>query len=400
MGKPVSHLTSRSRPFDALPLRLILIGALCLPALVQTPVDAAEATAPRQGTVEFTDGGSITGLIVEELNTVIVKKGGGSMRFPRSKVASIKYAKGGAVEGAAALDLLKRIEQLEKRIAELEKRVQELNLATPAPASPYSPGAPVPSAGPAPVPSAGPAPVPSAGPAPVPAAAPAAPAAPASGAAAATIFPALMDQKAMKEFVPYVLKHARFRTLNSRGADKHMEGVLNRYAVMSRDIGQRALLYPTVGYESGKRLVVIETTVVFTNKRGGGITDAWLEDSARRRHPLPTPRYGHHWRNLFRYSYSEVDRYFVEPLCGGTLRKYISYPYVGGSRVPDAAFAQKQNQEARAGLGFFVPENARSLYLRIAAVVPVEKTVVGGNIARTVSLTQELLTFKLGDILR
>jgi hypothetical protein len=176
-----------------------------------------------------------------------------------------------------------------------------------------------------------------------------------------------------------------------------MEGKLVRWAVMSREVGQRAVENPIINYDVSKRLVVLEAKVIFTNKAGGMLVDAWLEDSEKRRYIHPNALYADYWRQMYRCSYSEVDRYFVEPLLGTSMRK--SLLLAGGyTSTSQNALSLRAGQELCAGLGFYVPEGTRNLILNISSKVDVEKTIIGGMGGVRVDKTEETIQLKVGDI--
>jgi hypothetical protein len=206
-----------------------------------------------------------------------------------------------------------------------------------------------------------------------------------------TAYSAAADTKAMNEFVPWMKKSVKFRSSGRRAVDKYMEGVLNRWAVMSREVGQRALSYPAVMYDSTKRLVLVEATVVLTNKSGGYLLDAWLEDKEKRRYDPKEPYFQSYWGRLYQFKYSEVDRYFVEPICGSTLSKYLYKPTLlimsrGTTTLSPVVISRavssvslKGGQKLRAGLGFYVPDGASNLVLHITSKLKISQTVLGGG---------------------
>ncbi len=298
------------------------------------------------------------------------------------------------------------VKRLRDRKAEVEAKAAAL--MAPAPAPPAS--APVPVKVDSPPVSVTPVPHP-APPAPVP---PAPAAAPATGAPVAAppapspppptpstvtpaMFSAMLDAKAANEFVPWMVKQIKFRNSGHRDVCKFMEGQLVRWTVLSREIGQRAIEFPIVNYDVSKRLLVLEAKVVFTNKAGGILIDSWLEDSEKRRFVHPNALYADYWRRLYTYNYSEVDRYFVEPLTGSTLRRNILLTGGAASRS-QTALSLQPGHEICGGLGFFVPEGARNLVLHLSAIVHVEKTVIGGTGGQTMERTEETIRLKIGDI--
>jgi len=304
------------------------------------------------------------------------------------------------------------VKRLRDRQAELEKEAAEAS-AGPAPAPAGPPPAPVPPpvapivapvpapAVPAPV-SATPAPVPAA-PAPVPAAvSPVVPAPAAAPAVPAGSYPIQNDAKIMSEFVPWLKNQVQFKNSGYKDVDKYLEGQLHRWTVMSREVGQKAGEYPAIVYDSSRRLVVLEASVAFTNKAGGQIDSIYLEDGSKRRFNPPDCVNRDYWGRIYQYSYSEADRYFVESLCGNTLRKYLSYVPLPStvSPAPSAPIHAmiRQKEGVRGGVGIFVPEGTRGLNLVITALMQVEESVIGGPGGIRVKQTHESLRLKVGDV--
>jgi hypothetical protein len=203
----------------------------------------------------------------------------------------------------------------------------------------------------------------------------------------------------MGEFVPWMQKQVTFRKSGTKDADKFLEGQLVRWTVLPREIGQKAAEYPAVAYDPSRRLVLIEAQVVFLNKAGGQIESIFLEDGGKRRYVPPDGLFRDYWGRAVPHAYSEVDRYFVEPLCGSLLRKYLPFTPVAAQSAPAPVHAMiRPKEEVVGGIGFYVPEGARGLQLTITALMQIEETVLGGAGGMRTKQTREQLRLKVGDV--